>query len=70
MIYDFFFLIKKKKFMKSKVPKLKRLYSFAPKFGFSSTEDPNKNLTEKTFQPQESVYDLSVAQKYIIGNIK
>ena len=57
--------------MKTTALKLKRFsISIAPKFGFSSNEDPNKNLTEKTFQPQESVYDLSVAQKYIVGNIK
>lgn len=37
---------------------------------FSSGPEDGKVPSEKGFVPGESVYDLSVAQKYILGNIK
>lgn len=53
--------------MKAKI----RFPSFSGNFYFSTTgNNPKKTLTEHVSRPNESVYDLTVAQKYISANIK
>ena len=43
---------------------------FSLRYRFSSNEESKKNIVNQHFTPQDSVFDLSVAQKYIIGNIR
>jgi hypothetical protein len=43
---------------------------FSKKFSFTVDSDNKKNLKDSNFKPGESVFDLSVAQKYIMTNIK